>query len=218
MTFHIQICHSNGILATFKAARPAFLRTGEIFIGGNFFYCCGFITVSEADWICCRCGDGKLRANVELTGCCTHCTARHNTTLHNTTQHNTGPGETSTSSFPLRSDATARRRRRRRDPEINIKMYFPRLVIPGLKEPTRGKHIHTPVQDQFVQLLSQLFIYFQLEYVSPLSGGEMVSIALLWSPLWNYLFHLLEAIAFADGCTWYLLLCGVCDSLQTLFD
>lgn len=34
MTFHIQICHSNGISATFKTARMA-SRTAEIFIDGS---------------------------------------------------------------------------------------------------------------------------------------------------------------------------------------
>ena len=63
MTFHIQICHSNGILATFKTARLAFLHCWNFYRWWFFsFLLFGFITVSEEDWIGCQCEKGNWGA------------------------------------------------------------------------------------------------------------------------------------------------------------
>lgn len=58
VTFHIQICHSNGILATFKAARLPFLHCWN-FYRQQFFLLFGFITVSEEDCTGSQCGKGN---------------------------------------------------------------------------------------------------------------------------------------------------------------
>ena len=100
-------------------------------------------------------------------------------------------------------------------------IFFPHLVIWKKKNLSMKifwstTHIHALTRWMCKTITA---IYFLPVCVSVSSlWWEMVSVVFLWSHLWDDLSHLLGGIGFAAGCTWHLLLSGICYNIRALLD